>query len=159
MSKEEPFGGRLWTGNRTKESAVPAEKVLPLKAAAIPKPAQGDREYKAFETRDHAACIDIKCATGPSHYPAYSSLLNVIYDHHFGKAFTMVYSFMLVEITGSNLSPIVHAISFRNCERITEFHTKLHDRPAQSEPIVESVRITAAIKETSGREIAVPERA
>jgi hypothetical protein len=55
---------------------------------------------------------------------------------------------MLVEITGNHLGAIVHAINYGNCERIDEYHAKLYDRPAADAPIIESVRITAAIGAT-----------
>jgi hypothetical protein len=50
---------------------------------------------------------------------------------------------MIVEVTGWNLWPIVHAISFGNCERIREFHPKLYDVPESGEPIIEKIQITA----------------
>jgi hypothetical protein len=108
-----------------------------------------DRGYSAFEVQDkHPPRLHICCATQPSHYPAYSSLLNIIHDHDFDKAFTLVYSFMLVEVTGNHLGAIVHAISFGNCEGIREFHTKLHDRPEPNQPIIESITITSAVGES-----------
>lgn len=88
-------------------------------------------------------CIFV--APQPSHYPAYSSLLNIIHDHDFDKGFTLVYSFMLVEVTGTHLGAIVRAINHGNCERITEYHRKLYDPPASDAPIVESIKITAAV--------------
>jgi hypothetical protein len=135
--------GRLWSGGGTREKVQRPEpertkdNVLPLHP--------DDRSYKAFETREHPADLHIRCATQPSHFPAYSSLLNIIFDHDFDRAFTLVYTFMLVEVTGKDLGAVVHAISYRNCERITEFHRKLHDQPEPNEPIIEGIKITAAI--------------
>lgn len=45
-----------------------------------------------------------------------------------------------------HLGAVVHAISHGNCERISEFHTKFFDRPAPDEPVIEAIRITAAVK-------------
>jgi hypothetical protein len=39
-------------------------------------------------------------------------------DHNFERAFTLVYSFMLVEVTGNHLGAVVHGVNFGNCERI-----------------------------------------
>ena len=144
--KEDLFSGRLWSGKREPARAPEPEEqrrraddnVVPLR--------QNDRTYKAFETREHPADLHIRCAALPSHYPAYSSLLNIIFDENFERAFTLVYSFMLVEITGNYLGAVVHAISYRTCEHIREFHTKFYDRPADGEPIIESIKITAAVK-------------
>lgn len=132
--------GKLWSAGGTREKPAPpprpADNVVPL---------HPDRTYKPFEVRDHPADLHIRCATLPSHFPAYSSLLNIIFDHNFDRAFTLVYTFMLVEVTGNHLGAVVHAISYRNCERITEFHRKLHDPPEADSPVIEGIKITAAI--------------
>jgi hypothetical protein len=140
--------GRLWSGNAATEKAARPE---PQPTTDNVVPLRPDRAYAAHEVREHTQRLHIRCAAQPSHYPAYSSLLNIIHDHNFDRAFTLVYSFMLVEVTGNHLGAIVHAISNGNCERINEYHAKLYDRPAVTEPIIESVRITAAIGATEER--------
>lgn len=142
MSNDAERGGRLWSGGVGREKAPrpgperTSENVVPLRP---------DRAYVAFELRDHANRLHIHCAAQPSRYPAYSSLLDIIHDHDFDKAFTLVYSFMMVEVTGNHLGAVVHAISFGNCERIHEFHSKLYDRPEPNQPIIESITLTSAI--------------
>lgn len=138
--------GKLWSGGAAKEKqARPEPSPAPDKVVQL----RPDRTYVAHEVRDHPQRLHICCASQPSHYPAYSSLLNIIHDHNFDKAFTLVYSFMLVEITGTHLGAVVHAISYGNCERINEFHSKLFDHPAPNEAVISSVRITAAVGSTS----------
>jgi hypothetical protein len=140
--------GKLWSGGDAKEKRArpdpsPApDKVVPLRP---------DRAYVAHEVREHPQRLHICCSSQPSHYPAYSSLLNIIHDHNFDKAFTLVYSFMLVEITGHNLGPLVHAISYGNCDRINQFHSKIHDRPEANDAIIETITITAAVGATERR--------
>jgi hypothetical protein len=150
MSNDTERGGvgRLWSGGTAREKAPRPEPQRPNDNVVQLGP---DRAYVAYEVREHPARLHICCATQPSHYPAYSSLLNIIHDHNFDKAFTLVYSFMMVEVTGNHLGAIVHAINYGNCERINEYHAKLCDRPAADEPIVESVTITAAIGATERR--------
>ena len=147
MSNEREQGGigRLWSSGTAKEKPSRPE---PPRGSDNVVQLRPDRAYVAHEVREHPARLHICCATQPSHYPAYSSLLNIIHDHNFDKAFTLVYSFMLVEVTGNHLGAIVHAINYGNCERITEYHAKLYDRPAANDPVIESVRITAAIGAT-----------
>ena len=53
---------------------------------------------------------------------------------------------MLVEVTGNHLGAVVHAINYGNCERICEFHSKFYDRLAPDQPIIESIKVTAAVK-------------
>jgi hypothetical protein len=150
MSNEKEQGGisRLWSGNVAKEKTTRPEPPRKNETVVQLRP---DRAYVAHEVREHPRALHICCATQPSRYPAYSSLLDIIHDHHFDKAFTLVYSFMMVEVTGHHLREIVHAISYGNCERITEYHAKLYDKPAPDQPIIESVKITAAIGATERR--------
>jgi hypothetical protein len=152
MSKDADKSGlsRLWSGGRERERAPqPDEKVLPMKApaevrqAALPAE-HHDRAYAAFETREQAGRLHIMRGAGPSRFPGYHYLLDISFDHHLQSAFTLIYTFMIVEVTGRNLGPVVHAINFGNCERIREYHPRLYDPPAQGEPFIEKIHITAA---------------
>jgi hypothetical protein len=132
-------GGKLWSGQQRER----ARQWLPEKLAPVkPEPEPEDRSYTAFDVRDRADRIQLQRATEPSRFPAYSYLLDISFDHHLQSAFTLFYSFgMVVEVTGENLGPIVHAIHFGTCERIREFHTTLHDCPAAGEPLVKAITI------------------
>jgi len=150
MSRDTDKGGfaeRLWGGGE--EGPAAQEKVLPLKSpaearpAARPSGAPDDRAYAAFEIRERAERLHIVRATGPSRFPNYNYLLDISFDHHLQSAFTLIYTFMVVEVTGWNLEPIVHAISYGNCERIREFNAKLYDAPAKGEPLIEKIHIVA----------------
>lgn len=144
------FAGRLWGGGRERERDPQTdEKVLPLKAPADVRPAARpaephDRAYVAFDLRDHAERLHIMRGAGPSRFPGYNYLLDISFDHHLQSAFTLIYTFMIVEVTGCDLGPVVHAISFGNCERIREYHPKLYDPPAPGEPLIDKIHITAA---------------
>jgi len=149
MSKDADKGGlgRLWSGGSGR-APQPDEKVLPMtppeaRQAAVPAE-HDDRAYVAFETREHAERLHIMRGAGPSRFPGYHYLLDISYDHHLQSAFTLIYTFMIVEVTGRNLGPIVHAVNFGNCERIREYHPKLYDPPAQGEPLIEKIHITTA---------------
>src|ERR1019366_8497002 len=147
MSKEaEKNGGfaeRLWGGrekNPRPPEKPPEEKVLPL----VRPPTPPDRTYTAFDIRENAEPLHILRATEPSRFPSYNYLLDISFDHTHQSAFVLIYTFMIVEVEGWNLGPIVHAISFGNCERITQYHPKLYDAPAQGEPLIEKIQITTA---------------
>ena len=138
------FAGRLW-GDGREPTSPPDDKALPLKAPPTVRPATPpNRAYVAFEIREHAERLHIMRGAGPSRFPNYSYLLDISFDHHLQSAFTLIYTFMIVEVTGSNLEPVVKAITFGNCERIREYHSKLYDLPAQGEPLIERIQITAA---------------
>ncbi len=143
MSKETNTGGgmgKLWSGRQEQQPEpprrTPEDNVLPL--------VRPDRTYVAFDNRDRAERMHIHCATQPSRYPNYHHLLDIIFDHDHQGAFTLVYSFMVVEVIGRNLAPVVHAISFSNCGSICEFHKKHYDPPAGHEPFIESITVVAA---------------
>jgi hypothetical protein len=148
MSKEEKsggFAGRLWGEGEPEilshrdEIVQPPQTPFGRRSAAAP-----GRAYVAFEIREHADRLHVVRAAGPSRFPSYSYLLDISFDHHLQSAFTLIYSFMVVEVTGSNLGPIVDAISLGNCDRIREYHPKSYDAPAHGEPFIEKIQITAA---------------
>jgi hypothetical protein len=139
------FAGRLWGGGREAggsqiDEHVPPHKAPPDGRSAAPR----NRGYVAFETREHAARLHIMRGAGPSRFPNYGYLLDISFDHHLQSAFTLIYTFMIVEVTGSNLGPVVHSISLGNCERIREYHPKVYDPPVQGEPLIEKIQITGA---------------
>jgi hypothetical protein len=103
-----------------------------------------DRVYVAFEFPENTNRLHIHCATQPSHFPLYSTLLDIIYDHDFDSALTLVFSFMTVKLAGQHLAPVVHAIFLGECGRIREYHPKLYDPPAHGEPVIEKIQIVTA---------------
>ena len=135
------FTGRLW-GKSTPGEKVPGSEHE--RTASTLSPARATRAYAAYEVREHLQRLHIHCAAQPSHFPVYSCLLDIIYDHDFGKTFTLVYSFMMVEVAGHHLGAVVEAISAGNCERIREYHRKLYDAPDPGAPLIDSVTITVA---------------
>jgi hypothetical protein len=120
--------------------------VVPLKtqAPAAKPAAPDDRGYAAFDTVERADRLHILRSAGPSRRPAYQYLLDISEDQFHQSAFTLIYTFMIVEVTGRNLGPIAHAIGYGSCERIREYHAKLYDPPVPGEPVIEKIAITTA---------------
>jgi hypothetical protein len=138
-------GGRLWSGG-AKEKREPhrapepldarrgaEEKVLPLVI--------GDRVYRAFDIKENPSRLHIRTALQGSFYPSYHYLRDIRFGHDLESIFTLIYTFMTVEVTGEHLAPIVHAIDSEDCKRIYEFHSKLYDPPERGAPIIEGIRI------------------
>jgi hypothetical protein len=142
-------GGRLW-GGRDQRTPQPDEKVVPLKAPAETNPAgtppvPHGGAYVAFEVLQHAQRLHIVMAAEPSEFPGYPYLLNIHFDQHQQSGFTLIYTFMVVQVTGRNLWPVVHAINLGNCALMREYHPKLYSRPpAGDEPFIEKIHIIAA---------------
>jgi hypothetical protein len=142
-------GNRLWgddkeKGRREPEARQPAQRpadqqrragdnVLPL--------VRPDRVYAPFEFPENSNRLHIHCATQPSHFPLYSTLVDIIYDHDFESAITLVFSFMTVKLTGQNLGPVVHAMFMGQCGRIREYHSKLYDPVARGTPVIQKIEI------------------
>jgi hypothetical protein len=133
---------RLWSTKETREPArTPepdeqrrgGEKVVPLH--------MGDRVYKAFEVKDNPKRLHIRTALQGSFYPSYHYLRDMRFGHDLESIFTLIYTFMTVEITGEHLAPIVHAIDSEDCKRIHEFHPRLYDPPERGATIIEKIRI------------------
>jgi hypothetical protein len=121
-------------------------------AASTPPPASDERvedgSYVAFDLRDRPERLHIQCATQPSRLPALSYLLDVVYDHDFQRGFTLIFSFMSVDVKGEHLGQIFHALHWGNCERITEYHPKLYPRkPPEDQPIITKIEILAMAHE------------
>lgn len=104
-----------------------------------------DRVYKPFENRNRPASLILFCAKLPSQFPAYQHLLNISFDHHHGQMFTLFYPFMAVNVTGTRLAEIVHAINFRRCAIIREWHRELYDPPERGIAVIEKIEISSAM--------------
>jgi hypothetical protein len=138
MSKD--IKNRLWGGGH--EPASPADEDVLQKPR--PSAAPDERAYHPYDVADRPHGLQIVRATDPSRFPSYSYLLDIIYDRHLQSAFTLIYTFMVVEVTGCDLEAVVHAISAHKCDCIRQFHKKQYDPPTSGEPIIESIQITAA---------------
>ncbi len=155
MSKDDTgvFGGGrgLWSaGDRRKERREPSapeppqpgEETPPLDDLEPPRlmiPA--NRVYVPFENRSRPESLIVFCAKLPAQFPAYAHFLNMSFDHHFGQTFTVFYAFMTVTVTGKRLAEIVHAINFRRCAIIREWHRDDYDPPERGVPVIEKIDI------------------
>jgi hypothetical protein len=156
MSKDRDRGDfreRLWRDRRPE----PPEKVLPIHAPAearLPEPLPPDAPessppyggpYSAFEVLNRAERLHIVTGAGPSRFPSYHYLVDIIFDHHLQSAFTLIYTTLIVNVAGWNLWPVVHAISFGNCGIIREYHPKRYDAPTSRDaPLIEAIHFITA---------------
>lgn len=150
---ERPDLNRLWSSAGTvksREQAQPEPIAASDEYDILPQQAHGNG-YVPFFLRDRAERVQVVPVSEPSRFPAYSSLLDIIYDHDHQSAFTLVYSFMLVKVTGSNLGPIVHALNFGRCAAIHEYYPNRYNAPPdQDRPLVESITTVSAVDKTAG---------
>ena len=109
-------------------------------AGAVVKPKQDDK-YVAFAAKDRVERLRIRRALAPTRAPQYLHLQDMAYDGEFGTNFALVFDFMLVLVRGRNLQGVVSAIEAGTCDFIQEFHPELWEKPADSEPVIESLEV------------------
>jgi hypothetical protein len=150
---ERPDLERLWSSAGTAKSR---EQAQPEPIAANDEydivPQQAHRNgYVPFFLRDRAERVQVVPVSEPSRFPAYGYLLDIIFDHDHESAFTLVYSFMLVKVTGSNLGPIVQALNLGRCAAIHQYYpNRFSGPPDQDKPLVESITTVSAVDKTAG---------
>jgi len=74
-------------------------------------------------------------------------LADIRFDHDHETYFTLIYNFMVVQVSGQHLAPIVHAINAEVCASIHEYHAKLYDPPAKGTPVIEKIKIITGERE------------
>lgn len=102
-----------------------------------------DGIYIAFGAKDKVERLRIRRAGNvPTRSPAYHLLLDVIYDGGFGTNFALLYNFLMVNVTGRNLQPVVLAIETGTADFIQEFDPAKWDKPTDpSAPFIEAMEI------------------
>ena len=141
--KDDLFSGRLWSPG-AKEKREPARAPEPHEqrpGADKVVPLRPDRTYVAYEVGSNPSGLHIRTASQGSFYPRYRYLADIRADHDHASYFVVIYPTMVVKVTGQQLAAVVHAIDAEQCERIYEFHPKLHDRPEPGAPIIEKIEI------------------
>ncbi len=69
-----------------------------------------------------------------------------IFSSDYDDAFTLIYSFMAVEVKGKNLREVRRAIQNGRCEFIQEFHEEEFQKPSKDVPIIEAIKFIAGEK-------------
>jgi len=107
----------------------------------------GKRPYEAFDkTGKPSPYTEIRCVTQSSQSPQSRFFMAAVFSSDFDSAFTLIYSFLAVEVRGQHLAEIRRAIQQGHCEFIQEFHENefLPLRPGQ--PVIESIRFITGEK-------------
>lgn len=111
------------------------------------KTGTGKKHYEAFDsTGKPSPYTEIRCVLQPSQSPQARFFLAAVFSADFDDAFTLLYSFMAVEVKGKNLREVRQAIQNGRCEFIQEYHENEFLPPAKGEPVIESIRFIAGEK-------------
>lgn len=140
---------RLWGAEKPSNEAKPELQAANDEYDTLPQQAHRNG-YVPYFLLDRAERLKVVPVSEPSRHPLYSSLLDIIFDHEYQSAFTLVYSFMLVKVIGSNLGPIVHALNFGRCAAIHQFYAnRFSGPPDQDKPLIESIHTVSAVDKTA----------
>jgi hypothetical protein len=119
----------------------PGSTATEIAAPDTPQPTGGKEAYAAFSTKDRVKAIDIFCKDGSGHSPTYNYLLYVNWDRKRYTQLALVFSFLMVKVTGRNLHDVVQALRLRKCEYLCEFDPTLHQEPASEVPYIASIEV------------------
>jgi hypothetical protein len=107
----------------------------------------GKKAYEPFDKRGRPSpYLEIRCVLQPSQSPQSRYLMDVVYSADFDDGFTLLYSFMAVEVRGANLKDVRRAIQSGQCEFIQEYHENEFAKPMQAEPVITSVKFITGEK-------------
>jgi hypothetical protein len=120
----------------------------PVKAANRSNRAStGKKLYEAYDKKGRSCpYTEILCITQPSQSPQSRFFMAAVFSSDLDDAFTLVYSFLAVEIKGRNLKEIRRAIQNGRCEFIQEFHANEFVPPAKGESVIEAIRFITGEK-------------
>lgn len=99
------------------------------------------KAYEPFDTMGKpCSYTEIRCIMQPSQAPQSRFLMAVVFSADYDEAFTLIYSFMAVEVKGKNLHQVRRAVQSGRCEFIQEYHENEFDKPTKGDPVIESVK-------------------
>ena len=125
-------------------------------AVAQPPPPKGPDGYVAFDAKDRVARLKIRRASedDPTRSPGYHYLLDVVYSGPNVTHLVLLYTFLIVKVRGTNLSPIVMALELGTADYIQEFDADRWPAPKDAKaPLIESIEVVVkengpAVEET-----------
>jgi hypothetical protein len=115
--------------------------------AAVHQPRTGEKPYEAYD-KSGKPCpyTEILCVSQPSQSPQSRFFLAAVFSADFNDAFTLLYSFMAVEIKGRHLKEVRQAVQNGRCGFIQEYEENAFLLPAKNAPVIESIRFIAGEK-------------
>ena len=82
----------------------------------------------------------------PSQSPQSRFFLAAVFSADYDDAFTLIYSFMAVELKGRHLKEVRQTVQNGRCGFIQEYNEAEFLPPAKGEPVIESIRFIAVEK-------------
>ena len=119
----------------------------PATRADTPIATVGKRTYEAFDkTGRPSLYTEIRSIMQPSQSPQFRFFIAAVFSTDYDDNFTLIYSYMAVEIKGKHLKEVRRAIQNGRCEFIQEFHKNEFIPPGKGEPVIESIKFITGEK-------------
>jgi hypothetical protein len=107
----------------------------------------GKKPYEAFDsTGKPSLYTEIRCVLQPSQSPQSRFFMAAVFSADCDDAFTLLYSFMAVEVKGRNLKDVRRAIQTGHCEFIQEYHENAFMKPGKGDPVIEAINFITGKK-------------
>lgn len=124
-----------------------ADPLAQFRKEQKPKSDNSRKPYEAYDKRGRQCpYTEILCLSQPSQAPQSRFFLTSIFSADFEDAFTLIYSFMAVEVKGKNLKEVRQAVQSGMCAFIQEYAAEEFFPPRKDEPVVESIKFIAGEK-------------
>jgi len=108
------------------------------------KTGTGKKPYEAFDsTGKPSPYTEIRCVLQPSQSRFFMA---AVFSIDYNDAFTLLYSFMAVEVKGRNLKEVRRAIQMSRCEFIQEYNENEFLKLGKDVPVIESIRFITGEK-------------
>lgn len=99
--------------------------------------------YIPYETSSHPQeRMHIIRHDDTMHYPSYRYLMDIIHTKD-GNGIVLVYSFLMVKVTGQHLDELIDHIAQGDVTFIQKFNPRRWERPEENQPMIESIDIVA----------------
>lgn len=100
------------------------------------------KRYLAFDTGDRSQeRLKIKSVKAETHSPGYRYLMDIMYNGNEGTQIGLIFSFFTIKITGTNLLPLVEALTDGTCIFIQEFDERKFPPPSQNDTIIDAIEV------------------
>lgn len=97
--------------------------------------------YIPYETSSHPQeRMHIIRQNDTMHYPSYRYLMDIIHTEK-GDGIVLVYSFLMVKVTGENLDELIEHIAQGDVTFIQKFDARKWRRPEEGKPIIEGLEV------------------
>lgn len=111
------------------------------------KTTTGKKPYEAYDKNGKPSpYTEIRCVLQPSQSPQSRFFMAAVFSTDYDDAFTLLYSFMAVEVKGRNLKEVRRALQIGRCEFIQEYHENEFQNPGNDAPVIETIKFITGEK-------------